>query len=468
ILLEIAKEIARSSTVHDLYDVLIFTTMGQLGSASATVIEPSPEYSDRWVLAEHHGSRLRNRNITFRNNGSILQSIREKRNPVDLKEYENVAGSIDEYHKFFSIGARIAVLVSSGESAEFILLLGNRIEGGEYMEDELAFVKIVADMTGVIFSRIRTIDSLQSELSELKILEERLDRIDRYEFDVRSSDSSEIDSIIQNEMKSLQVNSYAYFLYNEVTGRYDVRYTEKTDRLKLKKNGFSIGSSNALISFCQKQNDYVEVEDPVGSDILKKVFPRDFLIRINVFGLLPYTIQGHLMGVLLILRIDTEKFIDNVPQIKRFSRFVFSQLITRRHLIYSNNHVDMLEPLISRVKKEYDGCRSLGIPLSVAVLTVSGYVERAGRMPVSRLPVLLKRIENIIRHYLSETDFSFRLSMQEITCVFPGKERKQVLKTAASIKNGLEQLSEEFSVTYRVREYPEESTPVDFLLGNIL
>jgi GGDEF domain-containing protein len=467
VIFEIAKEISRSETVKDLYDTLIFTVMGQLGSVSASIIEPSPNTTQRWILGEHHGSKLRNRNLTFKSNGSILASIINQNIPIRLRTFENKRDTVEEYQKFFSLGAHIAMPIVYNKSTPFIFLLGEKLEIEDYNDEELTFIKTISELTSVIYSKIQQIDKLQNELFDLKIMEERLDRIDQYESEVRSTEFDNINDIIQSEMKSLNVNSYAFFLFNEVTNRYDVKYTDHEDSLGLLKSGFSIGNDNALILYCSRQNDYAEIDDPVSSDILRKVFPRDFLIKVNVFGILPYQIQGHLAGILLILRIDIETFEKNVSQVKRFGRFVFSQLYIREQLIYKNSYIDTLQPVLSRMRKDFKGCILLGIPMTIAVFKISGYSNISTKISLTKLPELQKKIRQTVEYSVSETDFAFRISHNEFVVVLEGKTKKQSNKIAATVKHNVEKISKEFSVTYSVHEYPGEKQHFDVILEGV-
>ncbi len=463
VLFDFAKEVSSSESAADLYEILIFTLIGQLGSSSATVIQPSPTVTGRWFLAEHHGSRLRNRSITFKDNQIILSTLIHEDKILDLKLYEDNMDYVEEYQKFFSIGARVAVPVRHNDITVFVILLGEKIEAEDYTEDDYKFLKSATTISAIIYSKIIQIDSLKEELTSLKVLEERLDRIDQYEFHVRSSKTEDIRSTIQTEMESLQVNSYAYFLFNDTTNNFEVQYCDKNDSLHLLRDRLAISNNNALIAYCQKQNDYSEIDNPVSSEILKHVFQQDFLIKVNVFGIFPYSVQGHLAGILLILRINTENFSENVPQIKRFSRFVFSQLYTRKHHIFGNSHIDSLQGLFSRIINEEAGCRLMGIPLTIAVITISGYGKSVDALSLQKVSEIQRIIKSIFEKNKSETDFSFRNSFNEFTVVFPGKQNKHAQKAAASIKHGVEKLSRGFSVTYIVITYPDDKKPYSYL-----
>lgn len=467
LLYDFSREIFTAQTLKDLYNILIFSIMGQLGCSSASIIQPSQASEGRWILAEHHGSRLRNRNITFRETRAIFQKIINSTLAVDLVEYENSSEDTEEYQKFFSLGARVAIALHHEGKAAFILLLGQKIELQEYSKQDFRLIQMIMEMTSLVFSRIEEIDSLKAELSSLKVLEERLDRIDRYEFDVRSGGDEEINSIIQTEMKTVKVNSYAFLLYNDVTNRYEVQFCDRNDSLDLKKNKFSISSNNAMIAYCKSLSDYTVVENPVSSEVLARVFPQDFLIRVNIFSILPYSIQGHLTGILFILRIDSDYLAENIPQIKRFSRFVFAQLYTRNHLNFLQGHVDTLQPLFSRLEHEYEGCRLLGIPLTCALFHISGFSRVVGKISLEKLQELQEFFSQVLKKNSTETDFSFRVSFNEFCIAYPGKEKKQVLRAASSVKNKIENLSSEFSVSYKIFTYPDVKKPLVHLFETI-
>jgi hypothetical protein len=459
IILDIAKEISGANSLKELYEILIFTVIGQLGTSTASIIHPSTVSTERWILAEHHGIRLRNRNLTFKLKDPILSESINNRKSIFIEDYETNLEAQEEYLKFFSIGTALIAPAIIRNDLMFALLVGKKLKQEEFNDSDLSFIQALIDITSVIFSKIFQIDQLKTELNELSTFQRRLDLIDNYESDVRKSiNNLEINKIIQKELGSLQINSYALFFRNDTTNMFEVLFCEKEDLLHLKRKGFEISSSNAFISYCFANENYSEIDDPVTSPVLRSTFEDDFLLRINIFGIYPYIINRQLLGFLLLLRVNLDDYKTHINQIKRFSRFVFSHLQTSKYLIYAHSYTDTLQPLLTRLRELQGSCKDSHIPLTIIVLTIGGYTEFIQSGSLQEISMCNSQIGSVFTEKLQEGDYAFRCEINRYVIALPGRKKRTGLGYSTVLTRMIQEIEEIFTVVATVHEIPKDGT----------
>ncbi|MBN2436691.1 MAG: GAF domain-containing protein [Spirochaetes bacterium] len=468
IILDIAKEISGANSLRELYEILIFTAIGQLGISSASIIHPSTVSTERWILAEHHGMRLRNRNLTFKLNDTILSKAINKKEIIYLDDFQSDINAQEEYQKFFSIGASLIAPAIINENLMFALVVGSKLKQEEFSGNDIVFLNALLDITSVIFSKISQIDKLKNELKDLATLQKRLDMIDNYEADVRKTSTHiEIDNIIQKELSSLQINSYALFFRNDSTNMFEILFTEKEDLLHLKRKGYEITSSNAFISYCFSNDTYTEIENPVTSQILKTVFNDDFLLRINVFGVYPYLIKKQLLGFLLLLRVNLDVYTTHINQVKRFSRFIFSHLQTSKYLIYSKSFSDVLQPLLTRMRELQTSCQNSRIPLTLIIIKIGGYSNYIQSVTLQQIALCNTQIESIFDEKLQDGDYAFRFDIDRYIVALPGRKKRAGLGYSTILKRFIDEIEEEFTVIAAVHEIPKDGSAFEEFLKEL-
>lgn len=468
IILDIAKEISGANSLSELYEILIFTAIGQLGISSASIIHPSAVSTERWILAEHHGMRLRNRNLTFKLNDTILSKAIHKKEIIYLDDFQSDANVQEEYQKFFSVGAALIAPAIINKDLMFALIVGSKLKQEEFSKNDIIFLNALLDITSVIFSKISQIDQLKNELKNLSTFQKRLDMIDNYEADVRKTSTHiEIDNIIQKELSSLQINSYALFFRNDSTNMFEILFTEKEDLLHLKRKGYEISSSNSFISYCFSNDNYTEIENPVTSQILKSVFSDDFLLRINVFGLYPYIIKKQLLGFLILLRVNLDVYNTHINQIKRFSRFIFSHLQTSKYLIYSKSFSDVLQPLFTRMRELQVSCHNSRIPLTLITIKIGGYSNYIQSVNLQQIALCNTQIESVFNEKMQDGDYAFRFDVDRYIVALPGRKKRAGLGYSTILKRLLDEIEEEFTVITAVHEIPKDGLAFEEFLKEL-
>lgn len=470
-LYEISKEIMKSKSRKQLFDVILFTAMGQIGASSAAILFPDKEDQTRWKLDLSRGINLKSKNMTFKKEDPILDSLIERKVIVDIDEFKENIKARDEYIKFISIETKLLCPVVFNDEVLFALTLGDKITIGDYSFEEKQFIRNICEISGVVSDNLSELEDLRSINSDLNYNENILEEIDKYEEIIRSSVSDhEIASTLDVEYDKLGISSYAVFVKDESAGNYRLRYNERADFISFRENDFRIGENNAFTAFLLNNRDLTEIENPVNSDILKSIFSEEHLLKINIFAVYPFIVKSNLAGFVLFLRSDIEKFKKNRIQMRRFSNRMFSYLFSVRGLYTQHSKiVDNFQHQVRRFQRTIEDSQNLNIPVGFALFSIKNlkrYLEVFGENQTFET---MLDIKNTFEERLSDTDYLVRISTNKFLLVMPGKNKKAAITMCNSLKNEMFNLSRNddtpLLITYIVMIIPDDALSIYDILN---
>lgn len=465
LLFEVSKEIMRSSSADDLYDVVLFILMGQIGASVASIIIPL-DNSDKWRLGLSRGTSLKSENITFKNSDFILKEVLKRKNVIEITEFKDNKNCHEEYLKFKSIDTHLICPVVYENEVKFIILLGEKITVGQYTSEERSFIKKIFEVSGIVAHKLIRTDILIEQNNDLKSHEEQLIHLDAYEQSLRLSGSEkEVNAIISNELKDFGIDCYAYYFMDSLNDRYYVKYNENEDYLGLKEKNYFINTDNAFTVYLSRNLEIKEIDNPVNSEILKSVFENSYLTKINTFSTFPYLIEGYLIGFLIIFRADIEKLNKSKVQVMRFSKNVFLNHFSKFGLRFKTLRlIDNYSHELKRMKDSIDEAKKMNIPVAFAMFGIKNlkrYQKEHGDLKSKKM---MSSIGEKIRERISKSDFIVRKDYNKFLIALPGKNKKAALTFCNSLKNELISLTREsefqFMITFINSIFPDDGDNV--------
>ncbi len=469
VLYEISKEISKCTCNEELFEVLLFIFMGQIGAAGASIIIPGKE-SGKWTLVASRGVQLKTKSITFKDSDKILKTFISANKVILVSEFSDDSACREEYLKFMSLDCHMICPVSFDGKVKFAVLLGENLSIGHYSGEDFVFIENICETSGIAAERISNLDNLREENSNLIKHEEILSHLDIYEERVRVSENeSDIIKIINEEMNEFGVMSYAFFFRNELLDNFSIKYNEPEDFIGFAESNFVIDTNNAFTAYLQGINNFEEIENPVNSEILKNIFSTAHLTKINIFSAYPYVIDAALAGFVIIFRSDIEKFKQNQVQIKRFSKTLFMNYFSRQGIkIKSGKYVDNYSFEVKRIQNTISESASLDIPVGFAMFGIKNlrrYQQEFGEKMAIKL---LNKISELISSKISKTDYMIRMSYNKFLLIMPGKPKKASVTFCNALKNEITGFSKtsdfQFLVTFIHAEYPEDGKNIYSIL----
>lgn len=474
VLYELSKEIIKSNSYSELFDITLFAIMGQIGSSSASIIGPvnfaseKPVLKDetkktlpnKWEIKEKQGVKLKADNISFKTNERILKDLIDQKELIDIEKYKVFSDCKNEYFTFLSIDTRIICPINLDGEVIAAVCIGEKITIGDYSDEEKKFIKSICEMFSINYKKLSKIQFLSDENIKLKKHEKQIISIEKYEkFFKKFHNDDYIEKHIRIQMNSFDVDSYAFFVKNDKESCYEIKFNDTNDLMGLKKANFKIAYNNPFVTFLKKVDTYQVVESPLNSSVLENVFDSSYLIESNYFAVCPYVLVDNLTGFLILFKVNLDTVLENKHEIIYFAKTVYSYLLGERsYNQLEGKYIDNIDLMFNRVNNDLENSVDLKIPLTLVLLSIKNYKRYISLFGGKQTSKLMNSVGNIIKSRLSEIDYSYRYDRNKMLLVLPGKNKKYAIPLANAIKN---ELSEEFNnsefqilLSYLIAEYP--------------
>ena len=469
LLIEIAKEIMKSSSVSHLKETAIFSIMSYLSVEGVSVLSPESDDSDKWILSDSKGVKIKSKRITFNSSDSIFCDVFEKGIIYDMSGYEN--SSSEEYLKLKSIGSKILISITDDNNPVLIISICSKINGENFTDGEKRFIREISEFMSLAAGSCLESDRLKNQNSVLLENSRKLIDIDTYEERIRKSAAdSDIENYIRSEMSNNGVSAFAFFERDDKDDVFRLKYCEEKDSLNFQKKSFSISLDNAFTAYLFSINGYAVIENPINNEVLHKIFDEEMLARMNIFVSMPYVIRGRMTGFALILRADIENLQTNIIQINRLSKVVFSFFQNSRSIeIFTSKYYDLLSSYLKKLSDEIRHADEMNIHITFAGFCIKNMKRLVSVYGDKQADGILSCLSETIAGRLSETDFAVRYSRNSIIVVFPGKQKKSVSVAANLIKNEVTEKYRKYEVPVMINfltcEYPDEARSLDEILS---
>jgi|GEM_PF-360666 len=474
LLYEIEKEIIKCTTKEELYDVILFTLMGQIGSTSSSIIVPDSPDSPRWILPVSQGVAIDNHGLYFNKNEGILGELHRLKKIMDLDVYKNDPGLQDDYLNYLAIDARYMAPIVFRKNIIGAVLLGDKVSVEDYTDEEKAFIRIVCRASAIVLNNIvekeklnREIEFLKNDLSDIRHVDWFQEKI------VNENSIDQIRVTVRDEFEKLGILSYAIFVQDRKDGSFFPYFVELEDFLSLQEDDFRINSKAHLIKHLGRSEAPVIVDDFKNAGMIIDVFDENRINKMAIFRAYPFVLGNRLNGIIVVFRmrddVDVKK-IDN--KIKKISRFIFSYIeVMRESDSRGKKYIDNIEVIFYRIAEELENAAELNIPVTFALFSIKNFKRYYNLFGYDESRFLLENFEKIIRSRLSDTDFSFRYGRNRFLLVLPGKDKKYTVPLANAIRNKVVESSGgnniQLLVTFMIAEYPEDGSDLFSIMDSL-
>jgi GGDEF domain-containing protein/GAF domain-containing protein len=474
VLYEIGKEIVKAETRSELYDVVLFSIMGQIGVSSSSILIPDPGDPRRWIIADSRGISIKNPTMLFDSSAGILGNVFKRREIIDLDNYKSSADFADEYFKFVSIDARLLSPLSYDQKIFGAVALGEKITIGDYTDAEKDFILSISEISAVALGRINAIESNRNEAERYRSEIALLARIDALQSEMLArADMKSTADAARTAMAEAGVESFAVFLKDEKDKAYMPVIVDSTDSLGLSASSFGIPFEHPLPTRLREGKRALRIEDVSPFDSTQSAFAEAQLRRMNVLYLDPYSVGSDLKGFTAVFRLTDLADAEGVGNfLERFSRVIISGILEIREAdIAASRFVDAVEPSLRRINSVFEHAKRVGIPLTLVHFSIKNLKRYYSLYGAAEAAELLSRCERVIAARLSDSDFAVRFDRNKFILVLPGKNKKFAIPLANSVRNEITQSIKkkemQLMLVYLTAEYPEDGGELYGLLDSI-
>ncbi|MBN2080037.1 MAG: diguanylate cyclase [Spirochaetes bacterium] len=441
---ELSKDILGADSREDLFEVILFTVMGQIGVSSSSIMVRGDERHDEWQIAESRGVTINRDEIDFHPRSGILRELLERKKILDVEEFREGATPGDDYYTYIAIDARLLVPIVWKDEVLGALVLGNKLTSEEYPDEEKEFLRVIAEYAAFAYHAL-----------VLKVMNEtgsgpgsHIAAADR----VRGKISHEgqvarIRDIVQEEFRELGIAGYGMFTIG-VSGRdFDIFVADPDDRLQLMGTRFRIASGSGFIQEISRAETPILFNDLRRSKTLVEVFSDRQLGDMSVLDLFTFKLGGELLGFIMVHEFSETANLDTVhARLLKFVDFIFPYIHIAREIEYARgNYIDTISRVYARLDDELANARELRIPVTVVLFTIKNFKRYHAMFGRERTKAMFEHFESFISSRISDRDFTVRYDRHKMLLVLPGKDRKY----ATPLGNAI---CAEMTRTYSTRE----------------
>jgi GGDEF domain-containing protein len=471
-LYEIGKEISRSETKKSLFEAVIFSIMGQIGTSSASILIKSPE-NDKWIIVNSSGLKSGLKTFSFEASSGIFKII--KKDIIDIEKFRNDQNYNEHYKELASTGARLLIPWFFKGKVLGILALGNKITDEDYITEEKEFIQAICEASAIELNKINTIEKIKAENEFSRTGLDFTQRINNIQEKIILNNSiKKIKDFIISEFQELGINNFSIFLHDTVQDKYIPVIKGKNE---LHEAGLSIDETNVFIPFMKERVNNPRIEDFRHLEPIKAAFNEAEIKKMNLLWLYPVEVGRQLIGFTLIfdagdelLNTDKETEINsNLDKLSKMTILNISNIISIDP--EENKYADNIGKIFKRINTELANAKKLAIPLTLAVFSIKNYKRYGNLFGYAKAKELIDSFAELIKSRLSETDFASRYDRNKILLVCPGKDKKFCEPMANIIRNEFLQKFKksemQLLITFLMAEYPEDGNDLLSLVDSI-
>ncbi len=469
-LYELSKDLLKAATTKELFDVILFSVMGQVGASSSSIMMPSREIPDEWEIEESRGVTINKDEVVFRPHAGILKQLIARKEIIDMDEFKDDPSFSDDYYNYISIDAKLLVPIMYNEDVIGTIVLGNKLNSEDYTGEEKGFFNIIAEYSAFSYRTIRfkeMNDAGSGPGSHVSAVEKVRSRV------TAEGGIGKVREIIQDEFIELGITGFAIFVKDESSRDYVFFAAEPENRLKLDDPDFRISSTTSLIQ------DIIHAESPImfnelqRSKSLIEIFTDRQLRTMSILDLFTFKLGDDLLGFIMIYEMTESVPLDYVhARIMKLIDFIFPYIAIFRELEYRRGgYIDTIERVFNRVNDEIKNARDLSIPVTLVLISIKNYKRYHGLFGHEKVKSMFIHFEKFTRTRLGERDFSVRFDRNKILVVLPGKDKKFAVPLANAICN---EMIQSFStrdvqllVTFLTAEYPIDGRDAFSLMDSV-
>ncbi len=460
-LYEIGKEISRSETKKSLFEVVIFSIMGQIGTSSASIMIKNPE-KDRWIIVNSSGLKAGSKIFSFEPSSGIFKNI--KKDILDIEKFRNDPEYNQNYSELASAGVRLLIPWFFKGKVLGILALGNKITDEDYTPEEKDFIQAICEASAIELNNINTIEKIKTENESSRTGLEFLQRIGNIQEKIISNNSlKKIKDLIISELNELGITGFSVFLHDSIRNIY---FPVISGKNAFHGAGYSIDEKNPFIPFAGERSNKPRIDDFKTKEAISAAFKEIEIKKMNILWLYPVEIEKHLIGFTLIYNVSDEllnsdKKTETDGNLDKLSKML---LLTISNIFKidpeENKYIDNIGTIFKRIDSELANAKMLFVPLTLALFSIKNYKRYGNLFGYARAKELIDSFAELIKSRLSATDFSARYDRNKILIVCPGKDKKFCETFANIIRNEFLQKFKrtemQLLITFLLAEYPED------------
>jgi diguanylate cyclase (GGDEF)-like protein len=308
-----------------------------------------------------------------------------------------------------------------------VAIIGDKITTDEYSPQDRDFLMAVGEISALALHKIIHEESLKNENIKLKKNLEDISNINDFRDSIKSETNiKNINKIIIDQFRKLGLDTYAIFTKHRDDARFYPQFTEPEDRLSLKKSKFTLKKNHDFIRFITKPDTPIKIDNFRKSNLIRATFKESQIKKAEILRTYPFLVGNHIQGFIILFNLSPDADLSVIDtKLTMITDFLFYHIQNIQYMDNSkSSYIDNVEAIFKRIEDEIYNSRNLGIPLTIALLSIKNYRRYYNLYGHNAFKKLLEKFEDLIKTRLSDNDFSLRYGRHKILIVLPGKDKK--------------------------------------------
>ena len=438
-LLELSKEMHSCQNDEDLWSVIIFTLMGQLGIREVAIFLKREGY---FVLVANKGFIIKNDfKISF--DGSLLKSLSEGTGIIYMNRILSKLKSIEKIW-FNSLNADLVIPISNYEDTVGFIILGKPAGSLDYNLEDLMYLKILGELLGSYYEAILQL----LEISEKNILwkerEASYSGIKRYlELMERATEFEQIDEAFWEIIQyNYEVKKFIFLLRDGKNFLPNLH--QDLDSTTIQK--FKISQYESWVIEMKNYSGWYEYKDfREDSKFTKKFSTADLALLDHVF-VFPVYFADKVDAIFLLFDIEKRMTIENLRYLDIIiNSYYWAFIAYKTKASKIKNIEDPLIDLRSLLHDQELELQAKETPYSVLYISIENSGRLIGLKGESFFENQKSYLKNFLISTISEKDNCMEIFPAKFLMIVRGKTKKDCKYT-------LERLKEVIALKYKSEE----------------
>lgn len=460
---DIARELSAVESPDELWESLMYSIMGQLGSEKICIFSSEKALRTRAILHPVAFSGFDPEGeMTLKPGDELYDSMENAESFKYAEEFGKTRLSQTEQSIMELTDAYLVVPVRFTGSMLAILTLSRPISGSDYTLDDLEFIKLLSELASSEARRILLMlehDENKEELAERNELQTRVLTFARSATTATNLDDL-YDELNHTLNEYFHVDHFSLVLFSPIEQVYKTFAGRGISTASIEK--FELSMTSDLIATISNITRVYEVpsfrSDP---DVINN-YTSDDLAMMHRYWIIPLINLNWLVGFITVHN-TTQRWTglhrEQVVALSQIAAPAFANtvILNERESIFR----DPFSPLEERLRKEIHRAAEFQSSVSIVEIRIKNIRRIFQIAPGDEAVQFLNDTGKTISDILYDTDFMARLGQGRYTVILPGRSRKEAEVFVQKIKTDLskdDRLGRSFEVQYsfQVLNYPED------------
>lgn len=436
ILLEITKDLVKSYDFEDFLENLMYSIEGQLGPESIIIFSKSNKESDLFKSFAFDGVEIEP-DLEFHQSEPLCNMISNLDYPKFTKEISREGLSEKELSLLQNPYMEVITPIHSNNLLIGFIITGKLISGDNYAEEDLEFLKLIADISGSFILKLWDISEIKTENNRLQAAvksHESITTLIEALYDCDNFDSL-FDELNERMLRDFGISKITLFILTQ-----DEEYTI------INSNFFSVDTiskfvikkDSKLIPLISQVTGMYKIENFTSYTELTSQISEEELQNMKEFIVFPLLHLGRLFGILVVHETEhewTAGFKQTIIQVSTVIAPIVANLILQTKTeIFSKNPFN---PMEDAVEKEIQKAQESNQKFTLVVLKVLSVTRILNLLGLEFFRHYMSFLTSKLQNQISGEDWISRIGEGKFAIFLRGKDKTQTEKFFSNLKQEL-------------------------------